>query len=99
MTDLVEGEWLLRLPLAVEAAVDGGEAADLVHLARVVVRHADHELEEELSTDRRKKGQGFQHRVVDGQFVAALQIAVKHCVQMFPTKVVPTYRVALKQPS
>ena len=57
----MEGERLLRLPLAVEAAVDGGEAADLVHLARVVVRHADHELEEELSTDRRKKGQEFQH--------------------------------------
>ena len=41
-------ERLFGLPLAVEPAVDGGEAADLVHLARVVVRHADHELEEEL---------------------------------------------------
>ena len=48
LTDLVEGEWLLRLPLAVEAAVDGGEAADFLHLARVIVRHTDHELEEEL---------------------------------------------------
>ena len=78
----------LRFPLAVEPAVNGGEAADLVHLARVVVRHADHELEEELSTDRRKKGQGFQHRMVDDQYVVALQVAIKHCVQMFPTKVV-----------
>ena len=41
-------ERLFGFPLAIEAAVDGGKAADLVHLARVVVRHADHELEEEL---------------------------------------------------
>ena len=47
-TDLVQREGLFGFPLAVEPAVNGGEAADLVHLARVVVRHADHELEEEL---------------------------------------------------
>ena len=47
-TDLVKRERLFGLPLAVEPTIDGGEAADLVHLARVVVRHADHELEEEL---------------------------------------------------
>jgi hypothetical protein len=44
----MQREGLFRLPLAVKPAVDGREPPDLLHLAGVIVGHADHKLEEEL---------------------------------------------------